>query len=155
MVGRMRLALDTNILLDYLLSRDPYVAKAIKLFTLGHLGELELWFGTSQVTDMLYFVTEGGRSTLAGVARSQMAQLREITHIYATNEADYDAVSNSTWDDLEDAFVYQTALAVKADAIITRDKTGFGKSFLRVFDYDAFFRYLEEEKGLVYEIVDF
>lgn len=151
----MRLVLDTNILLDYLLSRDPYVEKAIKLFTLGSLGEFELWFGTSQVTDMLYFVTEGGMPSLAGVARSQMAQLREITHIYATNAADYDAVSKSTWEDLEDAFVFQTALAVKADAIISRDKTGFRKSPLRVFDYDALFRFLEEEKGLVYEIVDF
>lgn len=151
----MRLVLDTNILLDYLLSRDPYVEKAIKLFALGSLGEFELWFGTSQVTDMLYFVTEGGMPSLANIARSQMAQLRKITHVYATNEADYDAVSKSTWNDLEDAFVYQTALAVKADAIISRDKTGFEKSSLRVFDYDALFRYLEEEKGLVYEIVDF
>lgn len=83
-----------------------------------------------------------------------MAQLREITHIYATNEADYDAVSKSTWDDLEDAFVYQTALAVKADAIITRDKTGFSRSPLPTFDCEGLFDYLEREEGLVYDMVD-
>lgn len=150
----MRLVLDTNILVDAAMSREPHVASADKLFALGGLGEFELWMGSSQVTDLLYMITDGGKPSLAEEARREMVLLRKRVHVYATNEADYDAVAASTWTDLEDAFVYQTAVAVKADAIITRDKTGFVKSPLRVFDYEGLFDYLESEGGVAYDVID-
>lgn len=149
----MRLVLDTNILLDIVMGREPYVSSADKLVTLGYLGEFELWIGSSQITDMLYVITEGGKPSLADEARRKMKLLRKSMHVYATNEADYDAVSQSAWGDLEDVFVYQTAVAVKADAIITRDKDGFEKSPLKAFDCDGFFAHLESEKSLTYDMV--
>lgn len=147
----MRLVLDTNILIDISIGREPYVNSATKLFELGYLGEFELWIGSSQITDLIYVITEGGKASLAAEARETMRSLRKSVHVYATNEADFDAVQNSTWDDLEDAFVFQTAMQVKADAIITRDKKGFQKSCLKAFDCEELFDYLEREKGLAYE----
>lgn len=146
----MRLVLDTNILIDIAIGREPYVESALKLIELGYLGEFELWMGSSQVTDLIYVITEGGKSSLVDQARRTLSLLRKSIHVYATSESDYDAVVESTWLDLEDAFVFQTALQVKADAIITRDKEGFQKSFVKVFDCDELFQYLECEKGLVY-----
>lgn len=147
----MRLVLDTNIIVDVALSRKPYEASANKLFALGRLGEFELWIGSSQITDFLYLITDGGKPSFAADARREMAQLRKCVHIYATSESDYDAVAESTWADLEDAFVFQTALQVKADAIITRDTTGFQKSFIKVFDCDGLFEHLKREHGISYE----
>lgn len=147
----MRLVLDTNIIVDVALSRDPYAASAGKLIALGMLGEFELWIGSSQITDFLYLITDGGKPSFAADARREMVQLRKCVHIYATSEADYEAVAESTWTDLEDAFVFQTALQVKADAIISRDVTGFQKSFIKVFDCDGLFEYLERERGVSYK----
>ena len=151
----MRLVLDTNILIDYAIDRQPFAESAGLLMELGYLRELELWIGTSQVSDLVYVITDGGRAAQAEYAKETMRKLRKILHIYATDEEDYDAVAASAWDDLEDAFVFQTALKVKADAIITRDRNGFAKSPLKTFDCDGLFDWLRTDHGLDYGLVAF
>lgn len=146
----MRLVLDTNILIDAMALRHPFDKPAQKLMMLGYLGEHELWMGSSQSTDLINVMTNGGRASEADVARKMMRRIRQSMHVYATNETDFDAVAASTWEDLEDAFVFQTALNVKADAIITRDAAGFAKSPIKVFDCEGFFGWMESEHGVTY-----
>lgn len=148
--GPMRVVVDDNVLIDYLIDREPFSEAAMLLMELGYLGEVELWMGTSQITDMLYVITDGGKASRAEEAKRTMRALRRMVHIYATDEEDYDAVASGAFDDLEDAFVYQTALKVKADAIITRDQQGFRRSSIKIFDCAGFFEHLEEEKGMAY-----
>lgn len=71
--------------------------------------------------------------------------------ICGVNEVEFDTALDSSWVDLEDACVYQCALKLKADAIITRNQKDFEKSSIKVFDCDELFAYLAEEKGLTYE----
>lgn len=59
-------------------------------------------------------------------------------------------VVRSAWIDLEDAFVFQTALKVKADAIVTRNEDGFTQSSIRTFNCADLFDFLEQENGLTY-----
>lgn len=151
----MKVVLDTNILLDYLLDRKPFSAPARTIMELGYLKELELWISMSQVTDLIYFITDGGRSSLAEYAQHVMTALRKFIHPYAIDESDYDAVAKCTWTDLEDAFIHQVALNTRADAIITRNKAGFDRSSIKVFDCEELLAHLEEEHGLVYEMVEF
>ena len=47
--------------------------------------------------------------------------------------------------------VYQYALKLEVDAIVTRNQKDFEKSHIKVFDRDELFAYLAEEKGLTYE----
>lgn len=149
----MRVVLDTNILLDVVLRREPFYSDARLLMMFGYLGEFELWMGSSQVTDFIYVASYGGKASEVEKVKNLMAYLRKVVHIYATNEDDFDAVSESTWTDLEDAFVFQTAQNIKAGAIISRDKTGFSKSPIKVFDCTEFFAYLKEKRGVSYEEV--
>ena len=72
---------------------------------------------------------------------------------FALSETDVDAALDSPWSGFEDACVYQCALKVKADAIVTRNQKDFEKSSIKVFDCTGLFAYLEEEKGLVYDFV--
>lgn len=150
----MRAVLDTNILIDFVLDRQPFAEVAALIMELGYLGELELWVGSSQVSDLVYVMTEGGKASLAERAKTTMARLRRIIHIYATDEEDYDAVAASTWTDLEDAFVYQTACRTKSEAIITRDAKGFQRSSIKVFSGEGLFAFLEQEKGFAYAMTD-
>ncbi len=109
----MRLVVGNNILIDYLIDRRPFSEKAMLLMELGYTKELELWMGTSQITDLIYVVTNGDRASEAAYAKEVMQGLRKMMRIYATDEEDFDAAANSTWEDIEDAFVFQTALKVK------------------------------------------
>ena len=141
----MRLFVDTNIVLDYLDERPGYVGPARKLMILGFLHEL----------DLFYLLTNGGRASEATEVKRTMQRARQFIRVCSLNEADVDAALDSTWNDFEDACVYQCALKLKADAIITRNRKDFEKSSIRVLDCEELFDYLAEEKGLVYEEIPF
>lgn len=142
MSKRARFVIDNNILIDYLCKREPHNLPAELLMALGTINEFELWIGTSQITDLLYVITNGGAKSQTSYAASTMQALKKMLHIHATDEEDWNRVACSTFNDLEDAFVFQTALRVKADAIISRDKTGFDKSFIKVMNCAELFREL-------------
>ncbi|CVH80236.1 type II toxin-antitoxin system VapC family toxin [Rubneribacter badeniensis] len=149
----MRLLVDTNIVLDYLDERPSFFQSARKLMILGFLHELELWMSASQATDLFYLLTNGGRASEAGEVKKSMRQARQFIRICSLTESDVDAALDSSWDDFEDACVYQCALRLKADAIITRNQKDFERSSIKVFDCDELFAYLEEEKGLAYDFI--
>ena len=147
----MRLMLDSNVAIDYLAKREPFYAGARMLFILGKLGEVELWFTSAQANDIFYLLSRGGRRSLLPSVKAAVKELRSAAHLCGLGEAEFDAALDSTWDDLEDACVYQAALKVKADAIITRNQQDFLRSSIKVFDCEELFAWLEAEKGLVYE----
>lgn len=150
----MRVVLDTNVLIDFAIDRQPFGKAAALVMELGYLGEFELWMGTSQISDLIYVLTEGGKESLAPFAREVLGKLCQFVHIYGTDQADIETIAVSTWTDLEDALVYQTAANVKADVILTRDKSGFARSPIRTSTCESFFTYLAEEHGLEYGAVD-
>lgn len=147
----MKLLVDTNIVIDQLAHRKPFENPAKKLFLLGALGEFDLWIGASQITDIFFLLANGFERLTADNAKLALRRLRKHVRICALTEVDIDAALDSTWSDFEDACVYQCALKVKADAIITRSQKDFEKSAIKVFDCDELFAYLAEEKGLTYE----
>ncbi len=145
------LFLDTNVIIDYLDERPGYTQSARKLMLLGILGEFNLWIGASQVTDVFYILSNGGRASEAERVKAKIREIRKFIHICSLAEPDIDAALESPWVDFEDACLYECARKVKAKAIITRNKKDFEKSFIRVCDCDEWFAYLEETKGLIYE----
>lgn len=58
----MKLLLDTNILLDCMMDRQPFAADARKLLILGALGEVDLWMSPSQFTDAVLLAERRGAS---------------------------------------------------------------------------------------------
>lgn len=70
----MKLLLDTNILLDCMMDRQPFAADARKLLILGALGEVDLWMSPSQFTDAFYLLTEGGKPAPCGVGEASLAE---------------------------------------------------------------------------------
>lgn len=150
----MRLLVDTNIIIDHMEDRVPFSRSAEKLIVLGYLREFDLVMSASQVTDAFYLLT-GGRASLADEVKQKLKKLRAAVRVCSLGEADIDAALDSTWHDFEDACVYQCALKVKADAIVTRNQKDFEKSSIKVFDCDELFAYLKDEKGLVYDFIPF
>lgn len=147
----MKLFVDSNIAIDYLKMREPFFGAARKLMTLGSLGELDLWMSTTQASDLFYILSLGGKKSLAAQIKEQLRTLRKSVHMIGLSEVEFDAALVSNWEDVEDACVYQAALKVKAQAIITRNKDDFQMSSIRVFTADELFDYLRDEKGFIYE----
>ncbi|MCL1891511.1 MAG: PIN domain-containing protein [Coriobacteriia bacterium] len=151
----MRLVLDTNVALDFMLARQEHFANARKLMLLGYVKELELWVSGAQMNDLLYLLTKGGKPRYNEDAKQALKKLRKCVRVFKSGEQEIDAALESTWTDLEDACLYQAALSLKADFIITRNQQDFSLSSIRALNADEFFEYLAEHKNLSYEAFDF
>ena len=146
----MRLLLDDNVVIDYLVKRDPFYDDARLIMLLGATGEAELWFGAHQINDVFYIISEGGKASLGLMWQDRIRQLRQFMRICSVQEADIDAALDAGWQDFEDACVYQCAQKVRADFIITRDPHGFERSSIPFLAPGDFFKWLQEHKGLTY-----
>ncbi len=149
-MGRMKLMLDTNILVDYLKPRPAFFEPARLLMLCGRLGEFDLWMTSSQMTDLIYILSEGGRKDLMPEVLQGLRGLRQLVGVYPVGPDEVDGMLASPWSDPEDALLYETALSVGADAIITRNKEGFEESALRAMDCEELFQWLERDFGLTY-----
>ena len=61
----MNLLVDTNIIVDVLRKRDFDYEASRLLLALGKLREFDLWVSPSQLSDLFYILTSGGKKHLA------------------------------------------------------------------------------------------
>lgn len=121
----MKLLLDTNILLDCMMDRQPFAADVRKLLILGALGEVDLWMSPSQFADAFYLLTEGGKPCLAEAVKFRLLKVKRLARICTLGEYDIENTLESPWSDFEDACLYQCAKRLRVEAIITRNQADF------------------------------
>lgn len=142
--------LDTNIVMDFLHQRGPYYASARLLMICGRVGEIELWLSASQMTDLVYLLSNGGRKSEIANALEVLRGLRTFVNVYAVGEREIDLMLATNWQDAEDYLVYEIALALKADFIVTRSKQDFPSNLVKAGSCEDFFEWLERERGITY-----
>ena len=148
-----KLLLDTNIIIDFIGERDPFNKDTELLMLAGRVGEFGLWIASSQVTDIIFIMTDGGKKSKVPEVLEKLRALRTFVNVYAVSDADIDKMLATTWSDPEDALLVDIALKMHADAIITRDADFPKTDMIRVHDCAGFFSWLEDEKGISYEEV--
>jgi len=57
----MKALIDTNIVLDVLLNRKPFVEDAVKTFRQAEKGQIEAYITASSVTELVYILTRTSR----------------------------------------------------------------------------------------------
>lgn len=154
-MARAKLLVDTNVLIDFLSVRRPFYDEARLLMIAGRVGEFELWMTSSQVTDLIYVLSDGGRQALMPSVLERLRGLRTFVEVFAVGEAEVDRMLSSAWKDPEDALMFESALSLKADAIITRNAKDFESSLVRAMTAREFFDWLRDEQGVDYQEVAF
>ena len=102
---------------------------------------------------MFFILSKGGTPSKADDARRRIRHARRFVRVCSLAETDVDAALDSPWSDFEDACVYQCALKVKADAIVTRNQKDFESTVIKVVDCDEFFAWVLRDFGLDYDEV--
>lgn len=154
-MNKPQLLLDTNIVIDFLNMREPFFESAHLLMALGKFGELDLWISSSQVTGLVYVPSNGERRQELPEVLQQLQSLRTFVNVLATSEREIDAMLGNTWKDPEDFLLYEIALALNADAVISRNQSDFPEGFIPVMDCDESFSWMEETRGLAYSEIGF
>ena len=122
--------LDTNVVLDLLLAREPFDRDAIAIASKAAHGELVAYIGATSVTTIHYIARKTLGTRDADIAIGRLLQLFQIAPV--TEKVLSSALARG-FNDFEDAVIDAAAELVGVDALITRDVDGFKLSQIPVF----------------------
>ena len=133
----MRAFLDTNILLDYLLKRQPYYESVKKIFDMC-LYKIDGCVTPHSLIDIFYMLNERTDAT-AEYCRETILKLRAVLIVIPENDDRVlAAAKNDGFNDFEDSMQNESAIFAGVDYIITRNKKDFESSTVSVVAPDEF-----------------
>lgn len=131
----MKLFLDTNILIDVLEGREPFLKSSANILELGLKGTVQLYASPLTLINCIYIVRKtAGYKTVTESVRL----LRNILRISPMTEKEFDLAMDATAPDAEDMLQYYSALSAGCDCIITRNPKHFPKDGLPVLTAEEF-----------------
>ncbi len=119
----MRVLIDTNIVLDFLLQREPFFQDAELLFQAIDAGQVIGYVTATTLTDIFYISRKHTRSVEQ--ARQAVSETLTAMVICPIDRAVLESAFNSGLVDFEDAVQMFGAVAQGLDVILTRDNKGF------------------------------
>lgn len=133
----MVVLLDTNILLNYITSReDKYLNESIRIVELCALGKLNGYIAFHTLSTLWYVLRKKGD-------KERRENLRDICTIFSVASASQieiiDAIENDSFADFEDCLQDKCAKEVGADYIITVNEKDFINSEIEAINPCEFF----------------
>lgn len=115
----MRILVDTNIILDFLLQREPFFQDAEALFQRIASGHLVGYITATTLTDVFYIARRHTKS----IERARQAVLITLAtlEVCPVDQSVLEVAVASTTADFEDAVQIACASLQGLDAIVTRD----------------------------------
>ena len=131
----MKILLDTNVLMDVVANRRPWVDDALVLFELANQKKLSLFATDCSFVNIAYIT----RKLFAKEELySLLEELREFVHVVEMGETVIDDAIRSQWNDFEDCTQYFAAKREHVDFIITRNEKDFAQSDIPVLSPHSF-----------------
>ena len=126
----MRVLLDTNIVLDLILEREPFVAQATKLWELHQQTNLDAYISPITLINVFYITRKiKDRET----ARQAVVKLTQGLLICPTDAQVLHLALTLPFKDYEDAVQHAAATQAGLEAIITRDISDYDTATIHIF----------------------
>lgn len=137
----MRAYIDTNILVDLVLSRQEFLSDAQRVFAVGYAGEAQLMVSALSFVNTVY-LAQKYKFPLEEVFDKLrlIAGFVEVVDLRGQNVVD---VLDSGWKDYEDATQHRSAIDEQADCIVTRNTKDYKDSIIEVLTPNEFFIKIE------------
>ena len=119
----MKVLLDTNVVLDLLLQREPFCDDALKVFRLCEAGKVVACITINQTTDIFYLLCRSGKP--APLAKKIVAALVNNLKTLDVNQKDGLEALGSDMFDYEDALIAFCAKRHRVSYVITRNEKDF------------------------------
>ena len=126
----MKVLIDTNVVLDLILERQPFVENATALFEQIERGNLEGYIAATTLTNIFYIIrkTEGREVALAAINRLLIG-----LQLCAVDRQTVETALSLELKDFEDGIQLACAMLSRVDAIATRDAKDFSRSTLPIY----------------------
>jgi predicted nucleic acid-binding protein len=139
----MNVLLDTNIVLDVLLNRQPYCQNATKIIILSEKEIIESYISASAITD-IYYITQKMYKDKQKTIDLMKKILTVVSIATITENTIYQAL-DVAWNDFEDSVQYIVGESISADYIVTRNVNDFNNSAIKIVTPEQFINILSEK----------
>ena len=118
----MKLFLDTNVVIDVIAAREPFVADSTAVFNLCETGKAEGVISALTLCTVSYILR---KFVPPGTMRAKLREFRSVLTPIDLSVSLLDKALASSLSDFEDAVQFYTAVYSEADYIITRNAKHF------------------------------
>ena len=132
--------IDTNVILDYAEEHENFFEASEKVFLQIRQGMIAGFVSASAVTDIYYVLRKRYKNSETAIALLKM--LLDILDVLAVDRQTIETAIELGLTDFEDAVQAAAAQDCGIGIVITRDKTGFIHSGLRVCSPEEFLKQL-------------
>ena len=127
----MKLLIDTNVVLDVLLRREPFSKTAAEVLNLTQRDDVQEYVSASAITDIYYIANKQMKDRDA--VRDLLKRLLMIVSVAAVSEREIQNALNLAWGDFEDSVQYSVALLNEMDGIVTRNPSDYQEANMRIW----------------------
>jgi len=139
----MRVLLDTDVVLDVILARQPFAKEAAELFDLSEQGIFEAY--VSAITPLNIFYIARKANAVRDLRQAIQALLQKVG-VCPVDKSILTAAFGLRFVDYEDAVQNSSADALGLDAIVTRDVHDYKYATLPIFTPSAFLQHLKSQQ---------
>ena len=136
-----RILVDTNVLLDYLLTREPFYKDAKNVILACVDGKVKGCIAAHSVTNMFFILR---KDYSAKERREVLCNLCSIFDIVGIDKQKLlSGLENENFSDFEDCLQMECAKAYGADYIITRNVSDYAKFYVKAIEPKEYLKILE------------
>ena len=137
----MNILIDTNVVLDILLHRQPWYTNAVLIFGLSKRDLVKSFVTASAITDIFYICQKQQGKSAAKEAIKRLFQV--FFPATVTDSQIYQAL-DLDWGDFEDSVQFIVGESLSVDYIVTRNTQDFSYSSIPILTPEQFIEIISD-----------
>ncbi|MCM1119732.1 MAG: PIN domain-containing protein [bacterium] len=140
----MKLLIDTNIVLDVLLQREPFFRDAVKVLNLAQYDDVHEYVSASAITDIYYIAHKQIKDRK--LVLDLIKRLLMVVSIAAVTEQEIRNALEIEWKDFEDAVQYSVALLNEMEGLVTRNPGDYERTDISIWSPEQVLKMYGDKK---------
>lgn len=133
--------LDTNVIVDLIINREPFVKEAEEIFALKDSYNYDVIVSALTIANLAYVIDRLNKKP-----HESLAGLLPLVKIIDLTSSIIEKTIVSIFKDFEDGLKHSSALVAKADVIVTRNEKDFKHSLIPVMSPQEFLDLFNSQK---------
>ena len=132
----MKILIDTNILLDFIIGRDPFYENADKILKLCANKKVKGYLAAHSVTNLYYIMRKFFQNNDCREIIKNLLEFLDVIEI--DKDKILESLNDNTFKDFEDRLQVECAKSININYLITRDLKDYANSKIECVSPDDF-----------------
>jgi predicted nucleic acid-binding protein len=136
----MRVLIDTDVNLDFILARQPFFVEAEQIFIAIAQNKIEAFIASITAINIYYI---GRKEKGRDLTLQELEKLLKLVKVCPIDSNNLQSAITSPITDYEDAVQHECAVSENLDAIVTRNVKDYKNASVKVYLPSEFLQYLQ------------